>query len=505
MEFTGFEDGNLDGFGSSSGDVFGEETPGGSQLNNPLGLSDKDMELQYESLPAGGVARDSNAADQDAEEDEEESNDKVSRDKEHESEREEPKSDTVEGIQEETVETEADDDDATEPSQEAEAEDAAAAPAAVSVEELFGSDVEDEDDEAAEEQPADAAEDGAGNGEDYHQPGAAGGGTNADADSDGGSIKSDYERPNNDQMSDFDLMMEQKRAERRRSFKRKGRKGDEDLGISDYDQRIQEIILEMKKAAEDDRKANQRNECAFSKLKMLPEVVRALQKLDLHAAFLDGGILSALADWLAPLPDGNLTHLKIRESILKLLGDMSGIEPTQLKNSGIGKAVMLLYKHPKELRENRAKAGKLIQEWSRPIFGTSTNYTSMTREEREQRDLELLKKRRESLDGSSSSTPAKKKRKSESGGGEGEDEEEDPNREIPRARVPRPSLKDYVHRPKSQMLQDEEEEPAAGSRARRSTGAKPKNRFDQRMRGMKDQSRASKMMGGHISISGSKM
>ncbi len=86
-----------------------------------------------------------------------------------------------------------------------------------------------------------------------------------------------------------------------------------------------------------------------------------------------------LQDWVSPLPDHSLPHLKIRESVIDILRSVSIIivmclvkyeivlfpqfpipDSSVLKQSKIGKAVMLLYRHPKETRKNREKAGKII-------------------------------------------------------------------------------------------------------------------------------------------------
>ena len=286
-------------------------------------------------------------------------------------------------------------------------------------------------------------------------------------------------------VSDFDLMMERKKE----MTKKKRRRKDVDI-INDNDDLIVEMVRKMREVAEEDRQMNQQHKPAVGKLKMLPSVVLELKKADLQTVLIENGILSAITDWLAPLPDKSLPHLTIRENLLRQLTEFPPIGAEALKASGIGKAVMYLYKHPKEERRNRELAGKLINEWSRPIFNVTANHKSMSREEREQRDYEHLpKKRRLSLEG----TSAKDMDKALAGGDSGPRPGE--KGFIGRARVPQPSTKDYVVRPKWNV-----EEKVKGS------GKKSMNRFEKKMRNLKEKQKdRSSHRAIAISISGNKM
>ncbi|XP_047449347.1 protein IWS1 homolog isoform X3 [Mugil cephalus] len=290
-------------------------------------------------------------------------------------------------------------------------------------------------------------------------------------------------------MSDFDIMLARRKA--MNSKKRRHRDGG--TFISDADDVVSAMITKMNEAAEEDRTLNSQKKPALKKLTLLPQVVMHLKKQDLKETFIDSGVMSAIKEWISPLPDKSLPALRIREELLRILQELPSVSQETLKHSGIGRAVMFLYKHPKESRSNKDLALKLINEWSRPIFGLTSNYKGMTREERQQRDLDQQMPQRRRLS-SGGQTPRRDLEKQLTG------EEKalrpgDPGF-CARARVPMPSNKDYVVRPKWNVEGDSTRGPMK----------KGMSRVDKQMRRFADIRRLTKT--GHavkISVEGNRM
>lgn len=76
---------------------------------------------------------------------------------------------------------------------------------------------------------------------------------------------------------------------------------------------------QMREAADDDRQLNAQRQPATKKMSMLPLAMSQINKTNLIEGFLDANILSALTDWLAPMPDRSLPAARIRESIINWL------------------------------------------------------------------------------------------------------------------------------------------------------------------------------------------
>jgi len=297
--------------------------------------------------------------------------------------------------------------------------------------------------------------------------------------------------PARDFVNDFDLMLEKKKAEKRIKRRRK----DVDI-ISDNDEIIANMIRQMKEAADEDRMLNQSGKAATKKLKMLQHVIKSLRKSDLQGTFIDCGVLGGIKEWLTPLPDHALPHIHIRKLMLQVLSEFPPLEKSTLKSSGIGRAVMLLFKHPKETRENKYMAGKIISNWARPIFNVSTNFMDMSKEEREERDKRLILQNKRKEESEQPSEPKRNKLDKDD-----DDMENRPRRPgdpgwCVRARVPQASNRDYVNRPVSKV--------DAFESSRQLNTKKPLNRYEKHALKLKAK-RGNKAKAMDISLSGSKM
>lgn len=228
-------------------------------------------------------------------------------------------------------------------------------------------------------------------------------------------------------VSDFDRMLARKRAARGSNRKHK----DAEI-IDDSDDVIEDLIQKMMSAYEQDYECHKNRQTATRKMLLLPTVVATTHKYSV-AKLVEHNFLDVLSKWLAPLADGSLPALKIRQEILTMLASFSSLDEATLTQSSIGKAVSYLRNHAKETKANKIKADQMRVEWTRTMFNITTDIKAFTRQDRQQWDSEQHGKEGRKRPFLSDCHTPKQDQDSEL---------------VFRARVPQPSMKDYVVRPK---------------------------------------------------------
>jgi transcription factor SPN1 len=150
----------------------------------------------------------------------------------------------------------------------------------------------------------------------------------------------------------------------------------------ELEEEARSFIAKMDAAAVADEAAVAERRPALQKLSLLNEVCDTLKNKDMQRLLLDLNVLSVVRRWMAPLPNGTLGNVTVRQRLLDAIRNMTGekgITANDLKESELGKTVMILYKHRSETPNMKRQWKALVEQWSRPIFQKSGNMRDLER------------------------------------------------------------------------------------------------------------------------------
>ena len=144
-----------------------------------------------------------------------------------------------------------------------------------------------------------------------------------------------------------------------------------------------DLLKLMDSAGKRDEIAFEKKEPALNKLNLLKKVQDMVGIKAMQNSLLDYDILGVLSDWIQPKADGTLPSHTLRTAVYHMLSILPAL-PDHLKRKQptsqrtIGMTVMALFKHKQETRENKILLKSVIEKWSRPIYGKTSDAHSST-------------------------------------------------------------------------------------------------------------------------------
>jgi hypothetical protein len=131
----------------------------------------------------------------------------------------------------------------------------------------------------------------------------------------------------------------------------------------------------MQRAVEEDNANNLKKLPALKKYLLVEEVSRQLRRSAISNVFLENGGCGLLGQWLEPLPDGTFPNLTVVQEILSTI-DLLNIGPDELQtDKNLGRIVKLYSKNQANMPQVVALAKKIVDRWSRLVFGIKTTYS----------------------------------------------------------------------------------------------------------------------------------
>lgn len=142
------------------------------------------------------------------------------------------------------------------------------------------------------------------------------------------------------------------------------------------DAEIEEMRKQMTQAAQMDAINRQQGKPAMHKLKLLPDVLKLLNRNQYANSLVDPEInlLEAVRFFLEPLDDGSMPAYNIQRDLLTALTKLP-IQKDALIASGVGKVVVFYTKSKRTENSIKMMAEKLLAEWTRPILQRSDDYS----------------------------------------------------------------------------------------------------------------------------------
>lgn len=151
----------------------------------------------------------------------------------------------------------------------------------------------------------------------------------------------------------------------------------------------------MLRAHMNDRICQSKGKVALYKMRMLEEVDLEVRKVGVQEMLMEFGLLQMLNLWLHPTK-GILPNRKLRNTVYELLQilpvDEQSLEASRVrdfvvengeavesnKEVGLGQILDWISKNKQENTQTRSEIQRMIQRWSRPMLGLSTDYRKLS-------------------------------------------------------------------------------------------------------------------------------